>query len=137
MAVAMAAVGKFIGRFWREGIIVLLLVGIYFGSAIVSGKINDLNTNLGLMQERAGGLQQQVETLRTSNTTYKETLGSIEQLTEMLRGGVRLSQADIDKISGKQQEILYKINSINLEPMTCEQKFDWMIEEAKNPGGTK
>lgn len=116
--------------FWREITIGILLVVAFFGVKAFRAQIESLNASIATANQNAGAMNQKIDGLREDNKVYRETLKSVQIATEELRKSVTTSQTNVNRIAIQQQQVLDRINKVDLSNTTAEEKFDWMIEEA-------
>jgi chromosome segregation ATPase len=127
--------GLLLKKFWREIVMVLMVIGFAITIGVYKGKIEDLNltvddkkalivrheTKIAALEGELKGIEGQLQTLADTHQTLKDAVGNSDAIAAAL--------------NKTRSDILWKIGQINLKDMTCEEKFSWMKEQAL--GGAK
>lgn len=123
-------IAELIVKFWREVLIAVLLLALIVGWNVFMSYHEA--TELEIQEAKLETIAAEAKVLSTKkkyDLLYKK-LQLLKEDHEFLKQTVRDSQNNVSKIEAIRVDLARRISSIDLSQASCEEKFQWMRNEA-------
>ena len=128
---------RFLAKFWRETLILLLITGLSLTVAYYRGEMADANTRILNAETN--------HAIASANATLFEEeldrlIGELQDLQDSnndLEDRIDRSLIEIEKLEARPPETVIRTVYEKVLPEQCLGKFDWMLDEALRMKETK
>jgi len=121
---------KFLKDYWRESLIVGMLVFIGFSGWYYKGKISRLGSDLQNAEINIETLEGNTDQLNYALGIHNARLESLVDNNKILKDKIREAQVIINDLNNRPPETIIKTVYDTILPEECNGKFHWMLSES-------
>jgi len=120
----------FLKKYWRETIIVLLVVGMSITGYSYKWRIASLKGDLAAANINIETLEHNTSEYEAVIETYQYRLEMLVMKNNEMEDDIEYAKGRIADLSTRKPEEIIRIVYSNILPEECNGKFDWMLHEA-------